>query len=78
MPFAQARQLGDNLFDCHRLQKKTQTLKNEIDNHEPWIEKICENGRELIAEGHENSDLFESKILELQNAWKVSSIYFHC
>uniref|UniRef100_A0A158R574 Spectrin beta chain n=1 Tax=Syphacia muris TaxID=451379 RepID=A0A158R574_9BILA len=70
MPFAKARQLGDNLFDCHRLQKKTQTLRNEIDNHEPWIEKICENGKELIAQGHENSELFDAKIVELRSAWK--------
>uniref|UniRef100_F1KPP4 Spectrin beta chain n=1 Tax=Ascaris suum TaxID=6253 RepID=F1KPP4_ASCSU len=70
MPLAQQRQLGESLFDCHRLQKKTQTLKNEIDNHEPWIEKICANGRELIDQGHENSAMFELKISELQNTWK--------
>lgn len=72
MPLAQQRQLGESLFDCHRLQKKTQTLKNEIDNHEPWIEKICANGRELIDQGHENSAMFELKISELQNTWKVN------
>ncbi|TKR87947.1 hypothetical protein L596_012272 [Steinernema carpocapsae] len=70
LPVAHARQLGESLFDCHRLQKKTQSLGNEVDNHQPWIEKICDNGRELIAEGHENSAAFELKISELQNAWK--------
>ncbi|KAK0414269.1 hypothetical protein QR680_007238 [Steinernema hermaphroditum] len=70
LPVAHARQLGESLFDCHRLQKKTQSLANEVDNHEPWVNKICDNGRELIAEGHENSAAFELKISELQNAWK--------
>jgi spectrin beta len=35
LPVANAPQLGENLFDCHRLQKNTQSLKNECDNHEP-------------------------------------------
>lgn len=43
--------LGDSLPDCHRLQKNTQSLQAEIDNHEPWIESICNNGRELIDAG---------------------------
>uniref|UniRef100_A0A914UUW0 Spectrin alpha chain-like protein n=1 Tax=Plectus sambesii TaxID=2011161 RepID=A0A914UUW0_9BILA len=70
MPLARARELGESLFDCHRLQKNTQTLRNEIDNHEPWIQKICDNGRELIEGGHENSAAFELKINELMHAWQ--------
>ncbi len=70
MPLARARQLGESLFDCHRLQKNNQTLRHEIDNHEPWIEKICENGRELINAGHDNAAAFELKIGELRNAWQ--------
>ncbi|MCP9264820.1 Spectrin beta chain [Dirofilaria immitis] len=65
LPLTQARELGESLFDCNRLQKKMQSLKHEIDNHEPWIEKICQNGREMIDEGHENSLEFQQKIDEL-------------
>jgi spectrin beta len=35
LPIANAPELGENLFDCHRLQKNAQSLKNECDNHEP-------------------------------------------
>lgn len=57
-----APQLGENLFDCHRLQKNAQSLRNEIDNHEPWINEIIANGQELINDGHENADQFSHKI----------------
>lgn len=69
LPIARAPQLGDNLFDCHCLQKNTQSLCNEIDNHEPWIKQIEANGRELINDGHENAKIFEVKIQELNDKW---------
>lgn len=47
-----------------------QSLRTEIDNHEPWVQRICDNGRKLIQEGHENARDFELKINELLNAWK--------
>ncbi|VDK74725.1 unnamed protein product [Litomosoides sigmodontis] len=70
LPATQAQEVGENLFDCNRLQKKMQSLKHEIDNHEPWVEKICENGREMIDEGHENSSEFQQKIDELMKVWQ--------
>ncbi|CAI4222623.1 unnamed protein product [Auanema sp. JU1783] len=62
--------LGENLPDCHRLQKNAQLLANEIDNHELWINRICDNGRALIEGGHENSGAFQLRIAELNNAWQ--------
>ncbi|CAJ0961934.1 unnamed protein product, partial [Mesorhabditis belari] len=67
---ARAKQLGESLPDCHRLQKKEQQLENEISNHEPWIDSICKNGRDLIEAGHENSAAFELRIAELREAWQ--------
>ncbi|KRX92696.1 Spectrin beta chain [Trichinella pseudospiralis] len=67
-PMARSPMLGDTLFDCHRLQKQNQSLKNEIENHQPWIQRICDNGRKLIASGHENAPDFEAKIKELLEA----------
>jgi len=51
LPIARAPQIGENLFDCHRLQKNTQSLKNEVENHEPWINEILRNGYQLIEVG---------------------------
>ncbi|VIO98225.1 beta-G spectrin, identical [Brugia malayi] len=70
LPLTQAQEIGENLFDCNRLQKKMQSLKHEIDNHEPWIEKICQNGREMIDEGHEHRSEFQQKIDELMKIWQ--------
>ncbi|VDO32364.1 unnamed protein product [Haemonchus placei] len=67
---AHAKQLGENLPDCQRLQKNAQLLTSEVENHEPWIERICDNGRELIDAGHENSAAFEQRIAELRDAWQ--------
>ncbi|ULT90413.1 hypothetical protein L3Y34_008629 [Caenorhabditis briggsae] len=67
---ARAQNLGESLPDCHRLQKNLQLLSNEIDNHEPWINQICNNGQELIDEGHANGPAFEKKIQELRAAWQ--------
>uniref|UniRef100_A0A914HJH5 Spectrin beta chain n=1 Tax=Globodera rostochiensis TaxID=31243 RepID=A0A914HJH5_GLORO len=69
MPVAESRVIGDSLFDCHRLQKNTQSLRNEVDNHEPWINEIRANGQELIDEGHENAPLFVEKLGELAQVW---------
>lgn len=55
-------QLGTSLFNCHQLQKNAQTLRNENNNHEPWINKIIENGQELINDGHSNAEQFADKI----------------
>uniref|UniRef100_A0A915ITG0 Spectrin beta chain n=1 Tax=Romanomermis culicivorax TaxID=13658 RepID=A0A915ITG0_ROMCU len=70
LPLARSNVLGDSLYDCHNLQKKNQSLKTEIDNHEHWVQRICDNGRKLIHEGHENARDFEAKIDELLKAWK--------
>jgi spectrin beta len=69
LPIANAPQLGEDLFDCHRLQKNTQSLRNEIDNHENWVMEVTANGQRLIDEGHENADAFRRLIEELHAKW---------
>jgi spectrin beta len=49
--------------------KKNHSLRTEIDNHEPRILNICENGRKLIDEGHEDSPEFQRLINELMQMW---------
>lgn len=70
MPQATSPEYGTSLFNVHMLKKKNQSLGTEIDNHEPRINLICNNGQKLIQEGHQDSDEFMRLIDELQDAWK--------
>lgn len=62
MPQASSIDYGDSLFSVQTLLKKNQSLKNEVDNHEPRIKNICEDGQTLIQEGHEDSAEFRHLI----------------
>lgn len=57
------------------LEIKTKTynvllFRTEIDNHEPRINLVCNNGQKLIDEGHEDSEEFNNRISELTEKWK--------
>lgn len=51
MPQALSTEYGNSLFQVHMLEKKTQSLQTEVDNHEPRINTVCNNGQKLIDEG---------------------------
>lgn len=51
MPQALSTEYGNSLFEVHMLEKKTQSLQTEVDNHEPRINTVCHNGQKLIDEG---------------------------
>ncbi|XP_054154264.1 spectrin beta chain-like isoform X2 [Oppia nitens] len=70
MPLATSPDYGNSLFNVQMLIKKNQSLRTEIDNHEPRILNICENGRKLIDEEHEDSSEFERLINELITMWE--------
>ncbi|XP_071055816.1 spectrin beta chain isoform X5 [Onthophagus taurus] len=70
MPLATSDEYGSGLFHVHMLMKKNQSLKTEIDNHEPRIRTVCNNGQKLVDEGHESSDEFSNLIAELSRAWQ--------
>jgi len=70
LPLATSTDTGNSLFSVGRLIKKNQSLKNEIENHEPRIMKICENGRRMINEGHQDSKEFENLINLLLKLWE--------
>lgn len=69
MPVASSSDYGNSLFSVQMLKKKNQSLRNEIDNHEPRILNIIENGRKLIEEDHEDSEEFQRLIEEITSAW---------
>ncbi|CAH0560832.1 unnamed protein product [Brassicogethes aeneus] len=70
MPQASSTEYGNGLFQVHTLEKKNQSLRTEIDNHEPRINTVCNNGQKLIDEGHEDSSEFGHLIGELHEAWQ--------
>ncbi|XP_055703671.1 spectrin beta chain isoform X3 [Phlebotomus papatasi] len=70
LPLANSSDFGSSLFNVHMLKKKNQSLATEIDNHEPRIHTICNNGQKLIDEGHEDSDEFKDLIRQLTEKWQ--------
>lgn len=71
LPQANSTEYGNSLFNVHMLSKKNQSLRNEIDNHEPRIMLVCNNGQKLIDEDHEASPEFEKLINELLVKWQL-------
>lgn len=70
MPLATSEDYGNSLFNVHVLKKKNQSLATEIDNHEPRIMSICNNGQKLIDEGHEDAPKFVELIKSLTHKWQ--------
>jgi len=69
LPLVQSADYGNNLHDVQVLLRKNQSLRNEIDNHEPRIMSICQTGNRLIEEGHEDSPQFRLLIEQLLSDW---------
>lgn len=69
LPLAQSEDYGNNLHDVQVLLRKNQSLRNEIDNHEPRIMSICQTGNRLIEEGHEDAPEFKALIDQLLSDW---------
>lgn len=69
LPVAQSEDYGSNLHDVQVLLRKNQSLRNEIDNHEPRIMTICQTGNRLIEEGHEDAPEFKRLIEQLLSDW---------
>ncbi|XP_015125014.1 spectrin beta chain isoform X2 [Diachasma alloeum] len=70
MPQATSSEYGNSLFNVHMLKKKNQSLRTEIENHEPRINAVCSNGQKLIDEGHEATPEFQRLISELNEKWR--------
>ncbi|KAK6634026.1 hypothetical protein RUM44_004633 [Polyplax serrata] len=70
MPQGRSTDYGTSLFNVHMLRKKNQSLRTEIENHEPRIILVCTNGQKLIDENHENSAEFEKLIADLKRRYQ--------
>ena len=66
MNLVTSEELGSSLQDVNMLIKKNKTLKGEIENHEPRIRSVCENGQKLIDSSHPEAEEFVQQIEDLQ------------
>lgn len=69
MPLATSENYGNSLLSVQTLQKKNQSLKAEIDRHEPIIMQTIDEGQSMIEEGHPQSELFQEQNNELLDRW---------
>ncbi|KAK8763192.1 hypothetical protein V5799_034199 [Amblyomma americanum] len=69
MPLVKSPDRGSSLFGVQMLRKKEQSLRHEVDHHEPRVAAICEDGRRLAAEGHADGPEFERLAKELEELW---------
>merc|ERR1711899_424581 len=66
MNLVTSEELGSSLQDVNMLIKKNKTLKGEIENHQPRIDTVCNNGHKLIDGDHDQSDEFARQIDDLK------------
>ena len=66
MNIVTSEEFGSSLQDVNMLIKKNKTLKGEIDNHEPRICSVYENGQKLIDDAHPESQDFGRQIEDLK------------
>lgn len=69
IPLAKNTDYGNSLLIVQKLLKKNQALRNEIDGHEPHLNSVCNVGRDMIEEGHPQSEEFQKHIDEVMELW---------
>ncbi|KAA3676090.1 spectrin beta [Paragonimus westermani] len=61
--------LGNSLLAAQQLLRRHRMLANEVENHRPRIESVCQEGEQMIQENHPRSDRFREAIDELWDLW---------
>lgn len=72
-PLANSADVGNSLQSVQMLERKNQSLQNDIDSHHPHMKSVCEIGHMLIdemPEGDSQRELFASNIDEVQALWE--------
>jgi len=70
IPQVSSSEVGSSLFNVHMLKKKNQSLRTEIENHEPRVVHVCNNGLKLIDEGHDDAPVFQRLVNELETKYR--------
>ncbi|TGZ63077.1 hypothetical protein CRM22_007109 [Opisthorchis felineus] len=61
--------MGNSLLAAQQLLRRHRMLANEVENHRPRIDSVCQEGEQMIQEGHPRSDRFRKAIDELWDLW---------
>ena len=69
MPQATSTDYGNSLLSVQMLQKKNRSLRNEIDNHRPYLDSILETGSELVDNEHPLAEEYQRNMDELNQMW---------
>ena len=61
---------GRDLIGVQNLMKKHQALQAEITGHDPRITSVCDQGKQMMDEGHFASEEIAQKIQGLTDRWQ--------
>lgn len=66
---AKSQDFGNSLINVKMLERKNEALNKDVENHEARIQQVCNDGEQMITEGHTRSEEFKTLIGDLVNAW---------
>ncbi|KAL3872184.1 hypothetical protein ACJMK2_040130 [Sinanodonta woodiana] len=69
-PIAASVNRGRDLIGVQNLMKKHQALQAEIAGHEPRINNVCQQGEDMVSDGHFAADEIQNKISDLHDRWQ--------
>ena len=65
---------GRDLIGVQNLMKKHQALQAELAGHEPRINNVCQQGAEMVNDGHFAADEIQDKIKDLEERWNALKV----
>ncbi|ELU13181.1 hypothetical protein CAPTEDRAFT_92285, partial [Capitella teleta] len=68
-PIVASTNRGRDLIGVQNLMKKHQALQAEIGGHDPRIQNVCDQGKEMMDEGHFASEEIAKKCQGLTDRW---------
>ena len=68
-PIVASTNRGRDLIGVQNLMKKHQALQAEIGGHDPRIQNVCDQGKEMVDEGHFASEEIEKRCQALTDRW---------
>jgi spectrin beta len=66
---AQSADYGSSLVNVKMLQRKTDALHVDVDNHATRIQQVCADGEAMVAEEHPRAEEFKQLIGNVQDKW---------